>query len=276
MRTYGRFAAVVVVSATMVAPPPALLFASVRANAARAPKVSTSPVLLPPVIEAVLPGWVIPTLGPVGGQWSEGRSGDGLTQVLVQPGAGERGPSTASTKFAVVKLSATGKPVGAPRIVEVQGKFGYDAVNNAGTRLFVTENRDVEAPGTYRVRMIDLVSGTLDPRIMSDRAIDSESYATSGEPAELMYGSAIKRVRPTTPNRWIFTLYDADGKHPFVHALNTGGFALCLDLPKHGRNYTDLALSWDLRTVGDKLMVKNSTLGKSWRYVFDNSRVRVA
>lgn len=74
------------------------------------------------------------------------------------------------------------------------------------------------------------------------------------------------RVRTPIHPRWVFTLYDAPGKHPFVHALNTGGFALCIDLPSHGRNINDLALAWKLRATAKTVSVTNDTLGQTWRF----------
>ena len=219
--------------------------------------------------------WRLPVLGATGRQWVDGRSGDGRTQVLVEPNVGEHGPAKgASTKFAVLSLDSSGRQVGKERVVTVQGRFGFDAISNAGNRLFVTENRDVESPGTYRVRMVDLTTGALDPRILSDRAVDSEAYAEAGSgESELMTGAAIARVRNSVRTHWIFTLYDATGKHPFIHALNTEGFALCLDLPSHGQPMQDLVPSWALSATSKILTVSNTKLGKTWSYDIGSSRV---
>ena len=81
-----------------------------------------------------------------------------------------------------------------------------------------------------------------------------------------MYGYAIKRVRNTLRTHWIFTLYDAQGKHPFVHALNTEGWALCVDLPSHGKKTDDLASSWQLSASKDTVYVANGKLGKKWSF----------
>ena len=242
------------------------------------PAPASSPVLLPPAAGAVLPGWQLPTLGPTGAQWAEGRSGDGRTQILVEPGSNERGPSGKNTtRFAVVRLTTKGQPIGRPRVLTFDGRFGYDAISNAGTRLFVTENRDVEAPGTYRVRMIDLTTGTLDPRILSDRPVNSEAFNASDDPEiELMYGSAMKRVRNPLRTHWIFTLYDAPGKHPFVHALNTEGFALCVDLPKHGKKVSELATSWRLTATSNTVSISNPGLDKAWQFDIGSTTLRSA
>jgi hypothetical protein len=234
---------------------------------------TSSPVLKPPVAEAAIPGWVIPQLGPPGGEWSDGRSGDGRIQVLVKEGDSERAPKRTQTSFAIVKISASGRPQkGKPRIITVDGQLGFDAVSNAGTKLFVTENRDVDAPGTYRVRVIDLASGTLDPRVLSDKPINAEALATTTTDESLMTGYAVKRVRDSLRTHWIFTLYDADGHHPFVHALNTEGWALCVDLPAHGKKTGDLALAWSLQVKDNKtVMVSNSKLGKSWSFAIGST-----
>ena len=239
---------------------------------------ASSPVLVTPSAAGVLPGWKLPMLGPVGAQWQEGRSGDGRTQILVEPDSGEQGPTTKKdTRFAVVALSKGGTIVGKPRIIEIAGRFGYDAISNAGTRLFVTENRDVESPGTYRVRMIDVTTGKLDPRVLSDKRIDTEAFETPTTPAEeLMYGSAMVRVRNPLRTHWIFTLYDAQGKHPFVHALNTEGYAMCIDLPSHGKKVSELATAWKLRATSTTVTVSNATLAKAWQFDMGTTTLRPA
>ena len=66
-------------------------------------------------------------------------------------------------------------------------------------------------------------------------------------------------LRATSPDgRWAYTLYDGNGKTPFVHALDTGrASARCIDLDAlAGEKYL-----WDLRlTVGGggrRLVVRN-------------------
>jgi hypothetical protein len=244
-------------------------FAPLGASAAPTGAGSRSPVLKPPIAAAAPAGWAIPRLGPPGRQWEDGRSGLGGVQILVEPDASERGPASKNrTRFGVVKIDVNGKPVGgAPRVIELAGKFGFDAISNDGSRLFVTENRDVESPGTYRVRVIDVASGALDQRIITEQRINSEAFAEGAPTAEnLMYGYAVKRVRNEVRTHWIFTLYDANGKYPFVHALNTEGWALCVDLPRHGKKTADLDPFWDLRATKDTVFVSNAKLKKSWSF----------
>jgi hypothetical protein len=260
MKTSTKFSALVTAAG--------LAFAPMPANAASSAVGSRSPVLKPPVAAAAPAGWAIPRLGPPGHQWDDGRSGLGGVQILVEPGAGERGPASKNrTRFGVVKIGANGKPAGSPRVIELVGKFGFDAISNDGARLFVTENRDVESPGTYRVRVVDVATGALDPRIVSEQQINSEAFVDA-KPTEqnLMYGYAVKRVRNEVRTHWIFTLYDANGKYPFVHALNTEGWALCVDLPRHGKKTTDLDAFWDLRATKDTVFVANTKLKKAWSF----------
>jgi hypothetical protein len=246
-----------------------LALAPLASNAAPAGVGSRSPVLKPPVAAAAPAGWAIPRLGPPGRQWDDGRSGLGSVQILVEPDAGERGPASKTrTRFGVVKIGANGKPIaGVPRVIELAGKFGFDAISNDGSRLFVTENRDVESPGTYRVRVVDVGNGALDPRIISEQRINTEAFVDAKPTAEnLMYGYAVKRVRNEVRTHWIFTLYDANGKYPFVHALNTEGWALCVDLPRHGKKTADLDAFWDLRATTDTVFVSNAKLKKAWSF----------
>jgi hypothetical protein len=254
----------------------ALVPMAIGGAAVAAPSGSRSPVLKPPVKAAAPAGWAIPRLGPPGRQWEDGRSGLGGIQILVEPDAGERGPASKNrTRFGVVRIAANGKPMrGAPRVIELPGKFGFDAISNDGARLFVTENRDVESPGTYRVRVIDVPTGALDPRIVSEQRINSEAFVDAKPTEEnLMYGYAVKRVRNEVRPRWIFTLYDANGKYPFVHALNTEGWALCVDLPRHGKKTTDIDAFWDLRATKDEVFVSNSKLNKAWSFPVGSTKL---
>jgi hypothetical protein len=229
----------------------------------------TTPILLPPATAAATGEWQIPKLGPPGREWAEGRSGLGGVQVLVEPNVGERGPlDKKRTRFAIARIGKNGKPLaGKPRVIQLDGQFGYDAISNAGDRLFVAENRDREAPGTYRVRIVDLRTGELDPRIVSDVPVNSEAFSDGRPtPENLMYGYAVKRVRHPLRTHWIFTLYDANGKYPFVHALNTEGWALCVDLPRHSRKTSDIDAFWDLRATKDTVFVSNSKLNRGWSF----------
>jgi DNA-binding beta-propeller fold protein YncE len=76
-----------------------------------------------------------------------------------------------------------------------------------------------------------------------------------------MEGQPVARAVPAAAE-WIYTLYRKP-EGPFVHALNTEGFALCLDLPTAARSGPAVAGEWGLALApGDHtLYAANPALG---------------
>jgi hypothetical protein len=186
--------------------------------------------------------WALPTLGdaPV----PLGVSADGSTIVLAEA---DPAPDAATTRLAVVEHTLAGKPstVGDAdlrlvRVLELRGRFAYDALSPDGRILYVVEHLDEAAGGHYQVRAIDLPAGTMRPDVIVDKA----------NPDEWMAGYPIVQVRRT--DGVVMTLYDGP-EHPFVHALQSAeGWALCIDLPVTAgaeRSGWGLALAPDGRTV---------------------------
>jgi outer membrane protein assembly factor BamB len=105
--------------------------------------------------------------------------------------------------------------------------------------------------GHYAVRSYDLARDELVPGAIVDKA----------EPDEKMEGQPVARAVPAS-GPWVYTLYRKD-EGPFVHALNTDGFALCLDLPKAARSGPEQAREWGLVLApGDgTLYAANPALG---------------
>jgi outer membrane protein assembly factor BamB len=105
--------------------------------------------------------------------------------------------------------------------------------------------------GHYLVRNYDLVRDKLMPGAVVDK-LEGE-WQMEGEP--------IARAVPATAP-WVYTLYT---KHegPFVHALNTEGFALCIDLPAVARSGPVAAREWGLALApGDGILyAANPALG---------------
>jgi hypothetical protein len=99
----------------------------------------------------------------------------------------------------------------------LRGDFSLDAISPDGDRLYFIET----LPDTrYDVRAFDLVKQRLLPEPVVDPA----------EADEPMQGSPMARVL-SRDGRWAYTLYDGNGKHPFIHALDTArGRAKCVDL----------------------------------------------
>ena len=76
-----------------------------------------------------------------------------------------------------------------------------------------------------------------------------------------MEGRPVARAVPAS-GPWVYTLYRKD-EGPFVHALNTDGFALCLDLPTAARSGRAAASGWGLtlEPSDDTLYAANPALG---------------
>jgi hypothetical protein len=131
----------------------------------------------------------------------------------------------------------------------LHGDFSLDAISPDGDRLYFIElpSKDVT---DYRVRAYDLAK----ERLLPKPVVDPE------EADEPMRGSPISRVL-SHDGRWAYTLYDGNGTHPFIHALDTTrGRAKCIDLDQLASRQ-DLM---DLRLAvvrGGRVIVRDSTTG---------------
>jgi hypothetical protein len=138
-----------------------------------------------------------------------GLSADGATLVLAAP----RG--TRRSRFVVLD-TGTLRP---RQTVSLRGDFALDAISPDGETLYLIET--LSADGTrYDVRAYDLARR----RMLRDPIVDPT------EPDEPMLGSPVSRVL-SRDGRWAYTLYDRNGKAPFIHALDTErARARCVDL----------------------------------------------
>ena len=105
--------------------------------------------------------------------------------------------------------------------------------------------------GHYLVRNYDLVRDELMPGAVIDK-LEGEWQ---------MQGQPVARAVPAAGS-WVYTLYRKD-EGPFVHALNTEGFALCIDLPAAARSGPGVASEWGLTLApSDHLLyAANAALG---------------
>jgi outer membrane protein assembly factor BamB len=105
--------------------------------------------------------------------------------------------------------------------------------------------------GHYLVRNYDLVRDELMPGAVIDK-LEGEWQ---------MEGQPVARAVPAA-REWVYTLYRKD-EGPFVHALNTEGFAMCIDLPAAARSGPAAAGEWGLALApGDRtLYAANPALG---------------
>jgi hypothetical protein len=102
----------------------------------------------------------------------------------------------------------------------LRGDFSLDAVSPDGHRVFLIEQTSRRDLTRYAVRAYDVATRRLDPRPVVDPA----------EADEPMRGSPIARAS-SADGRWAYTLYDGNGTHPFIHALDTAqSRAKCIDL----------------------------------------------
>lgn len=106
--------------------------------------------------------------------------------------------------------------------VRLKGAYSFDALSPDGRTLYLIHYLTPRDITDYEVRAFDLSTGRLLPRPI----VDPE------EPDEQMAGLPITRAY-SPDGRWAYTLYDGNGKEPFIHALDTvGRAAVCIDLPQ--------------------------------------------
>jgi outer membrane protein assembly factor BamB len=166
-----------------------------------------------------LPGrWTLPAT-VIGGA-PDAATADGRILVLARAGA-------RATRFALVDASLRR----APRTITLPGRFAFDAIAPDARRMFLIEPRP---GGHYLVRNYDLVRDELMPGAVIDK-LEGEWQ---------MEGQPVARAVPAA-GPWVYTLYRKD-EGPFVHALNTEGFAMCIDLPAAARSGPAATGEWGL------------------------------
>jgi hypothetical protein len=179
--------------------------------------------------------WTLPAT-VIGGA-PDAATADGRTIVLARAGA-------RATRFALLDASLR-RP---PRTITLTGRFAFDAIAPDARRMFLIEPRP---GGHYLVRNYDLVRDELMPGAVIDK-LEGEWQ---------MQGQPVARAVPSA-GPWVYTLYrKAEG--PFVHALNTEGFALCLDLPAAARSGPAAGGEWGLTLApgNHTLYAANPALG---------------
>lgn len=122
-----------------------------------------------------------------------------------------------------------------PATYRLDGNFEPEAFSTDGGRLFMIQYLPPEAPSVYRVTVLDLARGSVDP-----------VFGPYKGPAERMPGTRLEQVRAPDGSQ-LYTLYTSErpGYAPhgapvprnavvsFVHVLSlTDGWAHCVGLPK--------------------------------------------
>lgn len=122
-----------------------------------------------------------------------------------------------------------------PATYRLDGNFEPEAFSTDGGRLFMLQYLPPEAPSVYRVTVLDLARGSVDP-----------VFGPYKGPAERMPGTRLEQVRAPDGSQ-LYTLYTSErpGYAPhgapvprnavvsFVHVLSlSDGWAHCVGLPK--------------------------------------------
>jgi hypothetical protein len=195
----------------------------------------------------------------------------GRLAALTPPGPARSGDPTGAppgrdhTPILIAGLS------GEQQRLDLAGNFEPDAVSTDSATLFVLEWLPAQAPDRYRVRMVDLPSGTVQPLFTRDKVPVPEGAE------EEMRGQGRQAV--LSPDReTLYTLYthQADhrhtrdlvagrpgGVHAFVHVLHlTQRWAYCLDLPEPFGHGPAAGHAIALSPEGLRLLVVDITSGR--------------
>lgn len=188
-----------------------------------------------PVLERLDVATGVSTRGIVlGGGWTpRAVSCDGRMCALTRTPAAARPAARARTPLLVTDD-------GRQRQYDLDGVVEPDAFTADGAGLFVLEWLPPEAPDRYRVRLLDLASGAVQPLLTRDKA------AVPPGAEEEMRGDGRQAVL-SPDRRVLYTLYTHQpdhrhtrdlvagrpgGVHAFVHVLHlVERWAYCLDLP---------------------------------------------
>jgi WD40 repeat protein len=138
------------------------------------------------------------------------------------------------------------------KLIDLNGVFDFDAVNNNGQSVYVIEYPNA-ADSYYHVRVYEVPAGKLGAYTVADK----------GGPDEAMTGVRLSGVF-SPDGQWLYSVYARENKGAFVHALNLSApFAFCLDLPGAGSSTDMHAFQWSLALTADgrHLYAANGVLG---------------
>ena len=173
---------------------------------------------------------------------ASGLSANGKVLVLIQPRVSF---PRARTSFAVLDA----RHLRVVKVLRLQGDFSFDAISPSGDRIYLIQYLSANDPTKYAVRAFDVRAG----RLLPEPVVDPH------EADEQMRGQPLSRAM-SPDGRWAYTLYDGNGKTPFVHALDTSrATARCIDLDalEGAENLWRLRLS--IRGGGKQLAVRDGS-----------------
>lgn len=162
-----------------------------------------------------------------------------------------------------------------PKTFHLSGNFEPEAFSTDDGRLFMIQYLPPEAPSVYRVTVLDLAHGSVDP-----------VFGPYKGPTERMPGTRLEQVRAPDGSQ-LYTLYTSErpGYAPhgapvarnavvsFVHVLSlTDGWAHCVGLPKPFWHRPASAEALATSPDGSKLYVVDTGIGMAT--VLDTSSSR--
>jgi hypothetical protein len=173
---------------------------------------------------------------------ASGLSADGRVLVLIQPRVAF---PRARTSFAVLDA----RHLRVRKLLRLPGDFSFDAISPRGNRIYLIQYLSANDPTKYAVRSFDVRAG----RLLREPVVDPH------EAAEQMRGQPLSRAM-SPDGRWAYTLYDGNGKAPFVHALDTSrATARCIDLDALGGDENLWRLRLAMRGDGKQLAVRDGS-----------------
>ena len=173
---------------------------------------------------------------------ASGLSADGKVLVLIQP---RLSFPRARTSFAVLDA----RHLRVVKVLRLKGDFSFDAISPSGKRIYLIQYLSANDPTKYAVRAFDVGAG----RLLPEPVVDPH------EPDEQMRGQPLSRAM-SPDGRWAYTLYDGNGKTPFVHALDTSrATARCIDLDALGGAENLWRLRLSIRGGGKQLAVRDGS-----------------
>lgn len=173
---------------------------------------------------------------------ASGLSADGKVLVLIQPRVSF---PRARTSFAVLDA----RHLRVVKVLRLKGDFSFDAISPSGNRIYLIQYLSANDPTKYAVRAFDVGAG----RLLPEPVVDPH------EPDEQMRGQPLSRAM-SPDGRWAYTLYDGNGKTPFVHALDTSrATARCIDLDALGGAENLWRLRLSIRGGGKQLAVRDGS-----------------
>jgi hypothetical protein len=127
-----------------------------------------------------------------------------------------------------------------PQRIDLSGYFQFDAVNNAGNRVYLIQ---FISETDYHVRFFDVAAKALDPQIVFDKADGSAAMA----------GARLSGIA-SRDGQWLYSLYVRPDKSAFIHMLSLESpIAFCVDLPGHGYSTNPDEFHWSLALSPDGL-----------------------